>query len=146
MACESRWVMSNSLQPHGPYSPWNSPGQNTQEGRCSLLQGIVPTQGSSPGILHCRWILYQLNYHIYAIIQETVKDKESWQALVLGVAKSWTWFSDWKMNNKLWPFLLHKDKGTLGVSSGWSSFMWRPTMGWIVSYCNKWLPAFPWGN
>ena len=22
-------VMSNSLQPHGPYSPWNSPGQNT---------------------------------------------------------------------------------------------------------------------
>ena len=30
-ACESesRSVMSNSLQPHGLYSPWNSPGQNT---------------------------------------------------------------------------------------------------------------------
>ena len=26
---ESHSVMSNSLQPHGLYSPWNSPGQNT---------------------------------------------------------------------------------------------------------------------
>ena len=28
----------------------------------SLLQGIFPTQGSNPGLLHCRWILYQLSY------------------------------------------------------------------------------------
>ena len=27
----------------------------------SLLQGIVPTQGSNPGLLHCRWILYHLS-------------------------------------------------------------------------------------
>ena len=27
-----------------------------------LLQGIFPTQGSSPGLLHCRQILYQLSY------------------------------------------------------------------------------------
>ena len=26
---ESRSVMSNSLQPHGLYNPWNYPGQNT---------------------------------------------------------------------------------------------------------------------
>ena len=25
-----------------------------------LLQGIFPTQGSNPGLLHCRWILYNL--------------------------------------------------------------------------------------
>ena len=31
-----------------PYSPWNSPGQNTRVGSLSLLQGIVPTQGSKP--------------------------------------------------------------------------------------------------
>ena len=31
--------MSNSLQPHGLYSPWNSPGQNTGVGSLSLLQG-----------------------------------------------------------------------------------------------------------
>ena len=33
-------VVSNSLQPHGLYSPWNSPGQNTAVGSLSLLQGI----------------------------------------------------------------------------------------------------------
>ena len=28
----------------------------------SLLQGIFPIQGSNPGLLHCRWILYQLSH------------------------------------------------------------------------------------
>ena len=54
--------MSGSLQPHGPYSPRNSPGQNPGVGSLSLLQGIFPTQGSNPGLLHCRWILYQLSH------------------------------------------------------------------------------------
>ena len=37
--------MSDSLWPHGLYSPWNSLGQNTGVGsRCSLLQGIFPTR------------------------------------------------------------------------------------------------------
>ena len=54
------WV-PNSLQPHGLYSPWNSPGQNTGVGRLSLLQGIFPTWGSNPGLPYCRWILYQLS-------------------------------------------------------------------------------------
>ena len=48
--------------PHGLYSPWNSPGQNIGVGSLSLLQGIFPTQGSNPGLLHCRWILYQLRH------------------------------------------------------------------------------------
>ena len=59
---ESRSVISNSLRLHGLYSPWNSPGQNSGVGSCSLLQGIFPTQGSNPGLLHCRQILYQLNH------------------------------------------------------------------------------------
>ena len=28
----------------------------------SLLQGIIPTQGSNPGLAHCRRILYQLSH------------------------------------------------------------------------------------
>ena len=28
----------------------------------SLLQGIFPTQGSNPGLLHCRQILYELSH------------------------------------------------------------------------------------
>ena len=58
----SLWVVSDSLQPHGLYSPWNSPGQNTEEGSLSLLQGISPTQGLNPGLPHCRWIFYQLSH------------------------------------------------------------------------------------
>ena len=42
--------------------PWNSPGQNTGVGSLSLLQRIFPTQGLNPGLLHCRWILYQLSH------------------------------------------------------------------------------------
>ena len=44
---ESRLVVSNSLQPHGLYGPWNSPGQNTGVGSLSLLQEIFLTQGSN---------------------------------------------------------------------------------------------------
>ena len=67
-ACEVKWnevkitVMSNSLQPHGLYSSWNSLDQNTGLGSLSLLQRIFPTQGLNPGLLHCRWILYQLSH------------------------------------------------------------------------------------
>ena len=57
--CESHSVMSNSLRPHGLYGPWNFPGQNTGEGSHSPLQGIFPTQGSTPSLPHCRQILYQ---------------------------------------------------------------------------------------
>ena len=61
-ASESRSVVFDSLQPHGLYSPWNSPGQNTGVGSHSLLQGSIPTQRSNQGLLHCRWILHQLSH------------------------------------------------------------------------------------
>ena len=51
-----------TLRPRGLYSPWNSPGQNTGVGSLSLLQGIFPTQGSNPGLPHCRQFLYQLSH------------------------------------------------------------------------------------
>ena len=54
--------MSNSLQTHGLYSPWNSPGQNTGVGSLYLLQGFFPTQGSNPSLPHYRQILYQLSH------------------------------------------------------------------------------------
>ena len=37
--------MSDSLRPHGLYSPWTSPGQNTGVGSLSLLQGNLPNPG-----------------------------------------------------------------------------------------------------
>ena len=62
LSCESHSVMFDSLQPHGLYSPWNSLGQNTRMDSLSLLQGIFLTQRLNPGLLHCRWIFYQLSH------------------------------------------------------------------------------------
>ena len=64
-AALSRPVVSDSLWPHGLWPtrllcPRGSPRKNTGVGCQALLQGIFPTQGSNPGILHCRWILYSL--------------------------------------------------------------------------------------
>ena len=42
---------------HGIFS-----GQNAGMGSLSLLQGVIPTQGSNPGLPHCRRILSQLSY------------------------------------------------------------------------------------
>ena len=44
------------------YSPRNPPDWNTGVGRCSLLQGIFPTQGSNPGLPHCSQLLNQLSH------------------------------------------------------------------------------------
>ena len=59
---ESHSVMSDSLQPLGVYSLWNSPGQNTGVGSLSFLWEIFLNQGSNPGLLHCGQILYQLSH------------------------------------------------------------------------------------
>ena len=45
---ESHSVMSNSLQPRGLYSPWNSPGQNTGVGKPFPSPGDLPNQGIEP--------------------------------------------------------------------------------------------------
>ena len=40
----------------------DSPGKNTRVGCHPLLQGMSPTQGLNPGLLHCTWILYHLRH------------------------------------------------------------------------------------
>ena len=79
--------MSNSLQPHGLYSPWNSLGQNTGVGSLSLLQGIFPTQGSNPGLPHCRQILYQLTTR-EALVRELIIFVNSWTLQNSGIPQS----------------------------------------------------------
>ena len=51
------WTVALQTRIHG-----DSPGKNTGVGCHDLLQGIFPTQGSNPGLSHCRRILYQLSY------------------------------------------------------------------------------------
>ena len=91
---------------HRLYIPWNSPGQNTGVGSLSLLQGIFPTQGSSPGLLHCGQILYQLSHKGSPRILEWVaypfSDRSSWPRNQTGV--SWIagrFFSSWATREAL---------------------------------------------
>ena len=87
--------MSNSLWPHGLHSPWDSPGQNTGVSSLFLLQGIFPTQGSNPGLLHCR-------RKTLKVTPKTILDGAvswiahcfSWsliQAFVLDKNAAWSW-------------------------------------------------------
>ena len=57
-------TLCNAMDCSPPESPvhGDSPGKNTGVGCYALLQGIFPTQGSKPGLQHCRWILYLLSH------------------------------------------------------------------------------------
>ena len=57
------WLsVTHGPQPTRLLCPWDSPGKSTGGGCHSLLQGIVRMQGSNPGFLHCRPILYCLSH------------------------------------------------------------------------------------
>ena len=43
--------------------PWDFQGKSTGVGCHFLLQGTFPTQGSNPGLSHCRQTLYSLSHH-----------------------------------------------------------------------------------
>ena len=49
-----------NCNPPGSAVHGDSPSKNT--GVDCPLQGIFPTQGSDPGVLHCRRVLYQLSH------------------------------------------------------------------------------------
>ena len=51
------WTVAHQAAPS-----WGSPGKNAGVGSHSLLQGIFPTQGSNPGLLHCRQVPYHLDH------------------------------------------------------------------------------------
>ena len=44
------------------HCPWDFLGKSTGVGCRFLLQGIFPTQGLNPGLLHCRQMLYHLSH------------------------------------------------------------------------------------
>ena len=63
----SHSVVSSSSRLHGVYPtrllcPWDFPGKNTGVGFHFLLLWIFLTGELNGGLLHCRWILYQLSY------------------------------------------------------------------------------------
>ena len=102
----SHSVISDSLRPQGLHSPWNSPGQNTGVDNLSLLQGVFPTQGSNPDLLHCRQILCQLRHKRRPRILEWVaypfSSRSSWPRSWTGVSFiSGGFFTNWAIRAPL---------------------------------------------
>ena len=61
--------VSDSLRPHGLYSPWNSPGQNTGVGSLSLLQGSFQSRDQTrvshiAGRFFTSWATRETTKHI----------------------------------------------------------------------------------
>ena len=54
------WTVARQAKSARLPCPWDFPGKNTRVDCHSLIQGIFSTQGSIPGLLHCRQTLYHL--------------------------------------------------------------------------------------
>ena len=98
------------LWPHGLVRllcAWNSPGKITRVGCHFLLQSVFLTQGLNPGLLHCRWIIYHLNYQGYNYCCQMA----SWlarQTSILGRWKPKEWVCAAGQEN-LMPRMLSRD-------------------------------------
>ena len=55
-SCPTLWDPMDYSSPRSSVHG-DSPGKNTRVSYHALLQGIFLTQGSNPGLPHCRWIL-----------------------------------------------------------------------------------------
>ena len=119
--------------PGSSLSPWNFPGKSTGVGCHFLLQGIFPTQGLDPGLLHCRQIIYNLSQSLSKlwILKKKPVNSQNWRdfknpliysQLIRSAGGPWTpklmvtiWskhsligfssvqFSHSVMSNSLWP-------------------------------------------
>ena len=70
-SCSTLWNPMD-CSPSGFSVYGDSPVKNTGVGCHALLQGILPIQGSNPGLPHCRRILYQPSHQVRPRILEWV--------------------------------------------------------------------------
>ena len=89
----------HGLKPTRLLSPRDFPDQNTAVGCHFLLQGIFPTQGSNPGLLHCRQILYHLSHQGSPNLKIHSAKKEKKNANYHLTRKGCHKPSVWKTNN-----------------------------------------------
>ena len=73
----SHSVVPDSVRPHGLQPAWllcprNSLGNHTGVGSHSLLQGIFPTQGSTPDLLRCMRALYHLRHQTSYLLNKEI--------------------------------------------------------------------------
>ena len=75
--------------PPGSSIHGDSPGKNTGVGCHALFQGIFPSQGSNPGLPHCRRILYCLSHQELIHLLVTCLASNYWEPAVQYVCAQW---------------------------------------------------------
>ena len=127
--CESksRSVVSDSLWPHGLYSPWNSPGQNAGVGSLSLLQRIFPPRDQTQvsliaGKLFTSWATREAPY----------KAKAKVNALFKRQAFHIRWLKYWSFSNGTSDEYL----GLISSRIDWFDFL--AVQGPLKSLLNTW--------
>ena len=93
--CVSCSLRLHRLQPARLLCPWNSPGKNSGVDYHSILQRNFPTQGSNPGFLPRRQILYRLSYReVFYIGIQPINN-----VMIVQVDSKWT-----PSNISMYPF------------------------------------------
>ena len=107
------------------YRGHDSPGHNTGVGSLSLLQGIFPTQGLNPALLHCKQVLYQLSRRGSPRILEWVaypfSSRSSWPRNQTGVSCiAGRFFTNWVIKEASWCFKGPKNQTPLLFFEFWN--------------------------
>ena len=117
-------------KPNRLLCPLDFPGKNTRVGCSFLLQGIFLTQGSNPGLLHCRWILYRLSRQgsqCYDSFRWTAKEFSQTYTFTFFICRRYSWSMQSKpLFRGTMPGLGKSQPSTSGTS--WSPFAltsWR---------------------
>ena len=119
--------------PPGSSAHEDSPGKNTEVGCLALLQGIFPTQGSNPGLPHCRWILYHLSHQGSPRILEWVaypfsrgssqpRDRTQVSCIARGFFTSWATRDPWSIPTILLYFFVPFCMAPPSAPTSWHVF------------------------
>ena len=123
-----------TLRPHGLYSPWNSPSQNTRVGSLSILQGIFPNQREYPGLPHCTEILYQLSHKESLNWLYPNTKQKGFLKKIMGhriLSQVYTSFLSWPSETLLSP---HKHNSS-SRNLGFLVLVWRMKVSPSISQC-----------
>ena len=97
--------------PPGSSVHGDSPGKNSGVSCHALLQGIFPTQGSNPGLPHCRWTLpseppgkprWPRDFQIWSLFRSSSWNTDKPRSRI----KSSLWHRDWGAPGEVWCHLL----------------------------------------
>ena len=122
---------SGSLQPHELQltrllRPWNSPGKNTGMGCHTLLQGIFPTEGSNPHLMHWQAESLPVSHQGGSPLSTRWSN---WVELICTASSKCSQFAQWLICINCRPVTAYHP--------GWISLPGHTSLGYLVSLCRE---------